>query len=262
MTRKMAVFCDETGTHNCAYFGWGSVWCPADKVGQLDRAIDRICRTQKTRGELKWSNSGSSGARRKALRWFFRTPWVCFQSLWVRKDTMRIFRGDCSKPTAYRKLLCTMLTTCMDRFDSLPGGPRDFEVAVDRVGQTTRSLTRQEFRILVAASQKRNDDRRNPVADFSRVDSRKSRGVQLADLLAGAIRASWEGKPRGSKAQMCQVITRHVGWSDLRATTAPNLKFNVWLHWDSIDKSPHLKSRRLSFRVPSGDPQRLFDGLR
>lgn len=261
MPRKMAIFCDETGTHNCAYFGWGSIWCPLDRVGALERAVDRICRAEGCRRELKWSMSHALAARQRALRWFFETPWVCFQSLWVKKSKMRIFRGRSSAALAYRKLLCTMLTTCMERFDALPGGPRDFEVVVDQVSETTRTLTRREFRILTAAAKKRGDTRRNPVADFRRVDSRSTRGIQLADLLAGAIRAGWEGRPGGAKRKVYRTVARHLGWKDLRATTAPNLKFNIWLHWDSIDASPHLKTRRPKLRVGRGDPQRLFDRL-
>lgn len=261
MAREMSIFCDESGTHTCDYFGWGSIWCPTGKVEALEREVGRICKKHRCRRELKWSATSQSKVRRAVVRWFFRTPWVCFQSLLVRKDTMKIFGRRRSHQLAFRKLLCTMLTTCMDRFDRLPGGPRKFTAVVDETGGTTRSLTTREFRILTAAARKRVGSKRAVVDGFRRVDSRKTRGVQLADLFIGAIRAAWEGKPRRAKKKLCRTVARSLGWPNLRGTTRPNLKFNVWLHHDSFDDSPQLTSRRLRLRHPEGDPQRIFERL-
>lgn len=260
MPRQMAVFCDETGTHDCDYFGWGSIWCPRSRIVQMDQIIDEICRSCGERRELKWNYGGKGNSRKRIISWFFATPWICFQSLLVRKDTMRIF-DEGSRQVAFRKLLCTLLTTQMSRFDALPGGPREFTIYVDRTGSTTRSLTAREFRILTAASRKKTKRRRDMVRSFQRIDSRSGRGIQLADLFIGALRARWEGQPKGKKGKNCRLIARELGWKDLRGTTSPNLKFNVWLHHDSRDASPHIEARRLHLERPGGDPKRLFDAV-
>lgn len=260
MARSMAVFCDETGTHNCDYFAWGSIWCPLDKTDELDRAIGGIYGMRRRR-EMKWTNCGNARKYKSIVRWFFRTPWVCFQSFLVRKDTMDIFSKGSSKSVAFKKLLCTMLATQMPRFDKLPGGPREFTVYVDEAGDSTRSMTEREFRILSATARKRTGSERDYVSRYRRIDSRSRRGIQLADLLIGALRARWEGRPRGSKRKVCKTIARHLGWKNLRGLTPPNLKFNVWMHHDSYDASPHIEHRRLRLKIPSGDPQRLFDRM-
>lgn len=257
MTREMAVFCDETGTHDCDYFGWGSIWCPLDKINSIDHVIGRICREFNERREVKWSRVGHGSSRQKMVRWFFHTPWICFQSLLVRKDTMHIFDGG-KRQVAYRKLLCTMLATQMKRFNALPGGPRRFTIYVDQTGSTTKSLTRNEFQILTAAARKKTGSQRDLVRNFRRIDSRSRRGIQLADLFIGALRASWEGRPKAQKKAICQSISKHLGWKNLRGITTPNLKFNIWLHHDSYDASPHIKSRILRLRNEHGDPERLF----
>ena len=260
MPRKMAVFCDETGTHNCKYFGWGSIWCPLDKTRELDRQIGRLY--GRRRKELKWTNCGSSRRYGNIVRWFFKTPWVCFQSFLVRKDTMDIFSGNASKRVAFKKLLCTMLTTQMQRFDELPGGPRQFTVYVDEAGDSTRSMTEREFRILTATARKRTNSERDYVTQYRRVDSRSRRGIQLADILIGAIRARWEGRPSGSKGKVCREIATHLGWKNLRGLTPPNIKFNIWMHHDGYDASPHIEHRKVRLKRRNGDPQRLFDRLK
>ncbi len=260
MPREMAVFCDETGTHDCDYFGWGSVWCPKSRVAEMDYMIDKICRSSGERRELKWNFGGKRNSRKRIIGWFFATPWICFQSLLVHKDSMYIFDDD-GRQVAFRKLLCTLLTTQMSRFDALPGGPRKFNIYVDRTGSTTKSLTAQEFRILTAATRKKTKTRRDMVHSFQRIDSRSGRGIQLADLFIGALRARWEGRPRGKKAKNCRLIARELGWKDLRGTTTPNLKFNVWLHSASREAASHIETRRLRLKRPKGDPERLFDAL-
>ncbi|MFB6262535.1 MAG: DUF3800 domain-containing protein, partial [Bradymonadaceae bacterium] len=209
-------------------------------------------------GEVKWSQNSRAASRCAMMEWFFEQPWLCFQSLLVHKDAMRIFEGRKQRSVAYRKLLCTLLATQIDRFDGLPGGPRRFEVAVDETGETTRSLTEEEFDILVATTRKWLDTDRDLVDDFRRVDSRSSRGVQLADLFVGALRASWEDDPTGARGEVAGELATQLGWNDLQAATEPNLKFNVWLHRDSFDRAPGLETRELRLEQPSGDPEGYF----
>jgi hypothetical protein len=258
--RGVTVFCDETGTHDCEFFGWGSIWCPTDRVAELEGLVDDICARHSVRGELGWKYATSRARFHEAIvEAFFERPWLCFQSLLVRKDDMRIF-GEDHHSVAFRKLLCTLLTTQVSRFDALPGGPRSFELRVDEVGETTRALTRQELRILLAAIRKRSDGPEPMVTELGRVDSRTCRGIQLADLLVGALRSAWEGNPPGTKGRVCDAIATHLGWDSLRATTHRNLKFNVWLHRSATGHD--LQPRPLHFRFPDGDPTPLFDSLR
>lgn len=255
--RQMAIFCDESGAHDCDWFVWGSVWCPYEGVEALEHQVGRACRHR--RRELKWSQLPGATVRRGVVDWFFATPWVCFQALAVRRDAMRIFDGPGGHTLAYRKLLCTLLVTQMARFDRLPGGPRRFHVFADQTGQTTRELTQREFRILTAAGAKRHSLGGEQLAAFKRVDSRMSRGIQVADLLAGALWASLEYQPdAGPKAEFCRYVGGKLGWPDLRAYTPANLKFNVWIHNACMDGLDDIDLRRLSLSEPAGDPEALF----
>jgi hypothetical protein len=191
------------------------------------------------------------------VRWFFETPWICFQSLWVRREALRHLTRR-NSGYAYRKLLYAMLSARMSHFDQLPGGPRDFEVRADQFDSMNPAKAKKEFRLLSAVSKYQSKSNRSPVVDFQRVDSREHRGVQLADLLVGAIRGSWEGKPSGPRATLCNVISTHLGWPDLRATTDANLKFHVWMPADFGPPPRNLRPRKLTLKCADGDPESEF----
>lgn len=260
--RSMSVFCDETGTHRCAYFAWGSLWCPSERVREFRRDFERLARQCHFKGELGWKFSTGQTFARKLIAYFFQTPWLCFQSFFVHKPDMYIFSGQKrAHVVAFKKLLCTMIATQAAHFDALPGGPREFWVHVDRVGEQ-RKVAQQEYRIIAASLAKRGLVGRAPLASFRRVDSRTAPGVQLADLLVGAIRACWEC-PKGQQANPRQraiqaAIAEHLGWPDLRAWTPRNLKFNIWLHQDCNA----FEMRWPQLKFPLGDPARFFPGYR
>lgn len=254
--REMTIYCDETGTHDCEWFAWGSVWCPRARAQEMQDALDRIAR-RRTR-EVKWSDLPGPALREALADWFFETPWVCFQALVVRKSALRIFGRRQKTSTAFKKLLCTLLVTQMARFNRLPGGPRRFEVVVDQVGDTCKQMTKKEFRILTAAAAKWHDLDADQFREYRRVDSREHRGVQLADLMVGALRSAFEREAAGPKDAFCRYIARQLGWHDLRGFTRPNLKFNVWMHRDCMGVSDGVEERAIRLLRPGGDPERRF----
>lgn len=258
MTQRIAVFCDETGAHDCTYFGWGSIWCPSKRVNELNLALDHFCRKSNPKNELKWSHTGPSGIRNAAVRWFFETPWVCFYSLWVRRSALdQLTRRNAT--FAYRKLLYAMLSVRINQFDLLPGGPHEFEVRADQVGEVDPARTRKEFRLLQSVCDTQSPRHKNPVINFQRVDSREHRGIQLADLLVGAIRSSWEGTPSGSKSTISRAISEHLGWQDLRATTENNLKFYIWMPADFGTHTHDPSTRELALKCAHGDSRRYYN---
>lgn len=257
MPPRLTVFCDETGAHDCQYFGWGSIWCPSESVPELNQAIDALCKKTNHHKELKWSRTGASDARQAAIEWFFETPWLCFQSMWVRRSTLgALTRRDST--FAYRKLLYAMLGARMHQFNQLPGGPREFEVRADRVGAPDTARARKEFRLLQRVCASQSPGIQRLLVDFERVDSREHRGVQLADVLVGAVGSSWHGHPSGSKHTLCRAIARQLGWPDLRAKTENNLKFHIWMPADFGIEAHDPPTRDIALASRGGDPRRFF----
>ena len=257
--RTMSVFCDETGTHDNDYFAWGSLWCPTARSEQMEAKLSEIWGR---RGEFAWKFlKGKDLDRLKWMtRWFFSQPWLCFQAFFVEKSSMRIMERGNSKDIAHRKLLCTLLATQMPRFDALPGGPRQFAVKVDQVGSTNLKKMRRDLRCIGAASRNRNRRNHELLVDYDRVDSRSTRGVQLADLFVGALRAGWEDGRTGNcaRSRYIRFLAGQLGWRNLRGFTAPNLKFNVWLHCDSEPPSRRFRLRKVDLKNDDGNTDALF----
>ncbi len=258
--RTMTVFFDETGAHDCAYFAWGSIWMAHERLDEFNATIDAIAKKHGVRGEFGWKDATSRTAFCvEVVRWFFRQRWVCFQALFVRKRDMRIFSSarDHNDSVAYKKLLCTLVALQTVKFDALPGGPRAFRIIVDRVGDKP-SVAEEEYRILEATIRKWSDTSLAPVTKFARVDSQSARGIQLADLLVGAIRAEWEGgdSKRIKRREFRRMLAECLGWEHLRATTPMNLKFNIWLH----KACQGFAMRPMVLKYPEGDPEAALGG--
>jgi len=257
MSPRLTVFCDETGAHDCQYFGWGSIWCPSEAVPELNHALDSFCKKSNQNNELKWSRTGACDARRAAIQWFFETPWLCFQSMWVRRSALGALTRR-NSTFAYRKLLYAMLGARMHQFNQLPGGPREFEVRADQVDGQDPARTRKEFRLLQGVCASQSPGIQRLLIDFERVDSREHRGVQLADLLVGAVGSSWEGYPSGTKRTICRAIAHHLGWQDLRAKTENNLKFHIWMPADFGVEARDPQTRDIALASRRGDPRCFF----
>lgn len=84
------------------------------------------------------------------------------------------------------------------------------------------------------------------------VDSKETPGVQLSDLLIGAVMAA-RHKEITSRAKH-KVITRiasHLGWDDLTTDTMPGAKkFNIWRFWDPKSGKPRPEVTRRDINYP------------
>jgi hypothetical protein len=84
------------------------------------------------------------------------------------------------------------------------------------------------------------------------VDSKSSPGVQLADLLVGAVLAARHGAIESdSKKALVRRIADHLGWTDLRSDTLPMAKkFNVWRFWDPTSGQARPEVTRRLTKTP------------
>jgi Protein of unknown function (DUF3800) len=83
------------------------------------------------------------------------------------------------------------------------------------------------------------------------VDSKETPGVQLADLLVGAVLAVRHGHITAEpKRALVQRIAEHLGWMDLTSDTMPRAqKFNIWRFWDPTSGKPRPEVTRLTTKT-------------
>ena len=87
---------------------------------------------------------------------------------------------------------------------------------------------------------------RDVIHSVRTVDSRETPGVQLSDLLLGAVMAARHGEiESSSKQNVIARIADHLGWDDLAADTMPGAqKFNIWRFWDPTSGKPRPEVTR------------------
>jgi hypothetical protein len=73
-----------------------------------------------------------------------------------------------------------------------------------------------------------------PIHTLVTRDSKGSAGIQLADVLLGAVVSGWNEEPVAEpKARLRDFVAEHLGWRHLRADTRHwEWKFNIWYFYD------------------------------
>lgn len=90
------------------------------------------------------------------------------------------------------------------------------------------------------------------IASLLTRDSKKTLGIQLADLFLGAVMDDVCGTSQNeAKAEVKRQIAANLGWPDLKSDTKPDVwKFNIWHFWDVRGARPS-PTRNVVFKAPA-----------
>lgn len=84
-------------------------------------------------------------------------------------------------------------------------------------------------------------------------DSKESLGIQICDLLLGAVMSSWQRKDvtDTSKIEVRASVANHLGWSDMHAVTFPKeWKFNIWYFENPNARDAPVRNVKLLVPMP------------
>lgn len=100
-----------------------------------------------------------------------------------------------------------------------------------------------------------------PVHNLVTRDSKDALGIQVADVLLGAVVTDWNHETAGpSKLALRDWVAEHLGWRNLRADTRRReWKFNIWyFHADGEAKPREATTWELNLKhkVPPYRPKR------
>jgi hypothetical protein len=257
--KHFLIYIDESGIHSGSrYYGWGSLWIPAENLKPLAELLSKLKRDHRFQGELKWSKV--NGARQRfamdLMDAFFTHNWMMCHALLIRNDEIALnrFNGDLTKARLHH--LTTLLRSKIGRF----GAPeKAYHLRADPL-PSPYAKEHEKFRNIVghqlapaATGGLRSAEVR---------DSKTCAGIQLADLLLGATLAPWQGAvaAEGPKAEVSAHLYSRIGWPDHRAGTfAKEWKFNLWwLCSDDEDRPVAARGCAHHFRTPEY-PQRRRD---
>jgi hypothetical protein len=181
--------------------------------------------------------------------WFFETNWLMFHCLVVaRADVDMTHHRDIDQQRM--KHFTMLLANKVHRFSS-PG--KVYRIRVDPLASRYKKADETAEKVLRNTLEKRAGlQGTHTIHDLLTVDSRDTPGVQLSDLLLGAVLAARQGEvTAGPKLQLIARIADHLGWPDLESDTYPRVqKFNIWRFWDPTSGTPRPEDTRRRVRVP------------
>ena len=255
--RNYLIFCDESGVGGARYYGFGTLWLPYERRGDLCGMVKRLCAAHRYHdGEIKWKKvSRATGLfYRDLMTEFFRCPWLMFHCLIVRKGYVNRTYHDGDIDLARRKHQTMLLAKKVKYFND--GAPdKSYHVRMDPIA--SRYCKADEVVHKISNYEIEQEAGVAPIASLLEVDSKRSLGIQLCDFLLGATLAAWqEAIQAPHKQAIVELLGEHLGWPDMLADTFPGeLKFNIWSFYDPTEKVPReWKTRPVNLKYP----MRLF----
>jgi hypothetical protein len=251
--RNYLIYCAESGIDSQQYQGWGTLWIPAERRGDLAHSLRELKRKHVFQGEVKWGRVGYRNAPffRELCGQFFRTNWMMFHCVVFRTAMIRpeLFEGGGVEARLHR--LSALLENKIDFFSG-SGTDKIYHV---RVGPLLSSHAEEDEKAgEITNAQLRQALGHAPIRTMLTRNSRESAGVQIADFLLGAVLASWNERVAddGPKAGVLRHVAKHLGWEDLQANTRPlEWKFNVWYQHEPEENLPgSVRTRDCNYLFP------------
>lgn len=250
--RNYLVYCDEASIDSQRYYGWGTVWIPAEARGRLSGLFNRLKEEHFLSGdEVKWKkvNARTLPFFCALLDDFFPRSWILFHCLIVDTRIVRteLFEGGMTEARIHhlRMLLDNKISFFRGRsqksyhirVDPLPSPYRKEDEKLEKI---TNAMLRQKLG-------------KFGIATLHTRDSKKSRGIQLADFLLGAALSPWNAAvdPGSPKHELSTRLYDALGWKDHLADTSPNaLNFNIWHFHDKTLGARKVLQRPVKLRNP------------
>jgi hypothetical protein len=268
--RPWLVACDESGTGGASHYGFGTLWLPWDRRGDLVQDLEDIGRQhgvhlQTADGiphEFKWQK-----VKRQKLSfysavvdYFFERPWLSFHCLLVRlADVDRTLHRNLDE--ARRKHFVMLLANKIRRALERHPARTAFHIWVDPIASAYRKADEAVEVITTRVVQKLGGTV-SPSIKVTTRDSHSTRAIQLCDLLLGAVMAPWQGDVQAAGKLLLQKrIADHLGWVDLHADTFKTAaKFNIWRFCNPKHRPTDVRTRALHLRNESINSSTTWTG--
>lgn len=258
MTTKPAllwsVFIDDASIDGkTSHFGFGTLWVPWRRRGDFTAGIKALREKHGYTSEIKWQKVKrlTLPFYRDLVDWFFRTKWLAFHCIVVPRADLKMELHGNRIEVARMKAVTLLLSKKIEHVLRVnPSVDVEIRVYVDPLPSSypkaDEAMQIIANHIIMGAS-----GRENAVAELRTRDSRTDQGIQLCDLLLGAVvDAFTERSSSKEKAELKHLVASMLGWQDLRADTLPReRKFNIWFLWDCAGQRP-VTTRRVSLRYP------------
>lgn len=250
--RHYLIYCDESGVHGTRLTGFGTLWMTYERRGDFQKLWQDLHLQYFPPSEVKWEK-----VKRQTYPFFealvdefFARRWLMFHGLIISKAEVDLSLHENDWDLAKRKHFTLLLANKIRRFATRQ---KHYLIRVDPMHSSYAKADEAAGVIL------HNIMEQAPSLHGSRtihsvrtVDSKDTPGVQLSDLLIGAVMAARHGDIESEpKHALIRRIGYHLGWDDLKADTMPSAqKFNIWRFWDPTSGTPRPEVTRRATKTP------------
>jgi hypothetical protein len=223
------AFADESGTDaNSPCYGIGVVCVSADAVDAFETYVKDLKAQHGVQGEIKWTrirtSHGAINFALGALDAILRSHTATLDVMVVRKDQYRNWRGDTEVAfyKTYTQLLRHIARRTQEPATVLIDARSD---AYSRSNEVIETIGNRMLARLNSSGR---------LTGVEKVDSRERIGIQVADVLTGAITAGHvRYLDRGFGMHNGKLVTigriaQMLGWDALCYDTFPHDKINIW----------------------------------
>lgn len=243
--RNYLVYTDESGMNGAKYYGFGSLWLPFERRGDFQGELAKIRARHRLADELKWTkvSARSEPLGKDVITWFFQRKWMMFHCIVIPRQDVDWSLHD-GREDAQQKHFSMLLKNKIAYFAR--GGGKVYRIRVDPL--PSRYPKADEVVHKIVNAQLRNELGEPSIHDVITCDSKRTAGIQVADLLLGCVMAAWQQKAEAEpKRRVMAWVADHLGWGgDLRHDTfRSEWKFNIW-HFYDPPKGQERKARTLA----------------
>lgn len=251
-SRHYLVYCDESGVDGKRLQGFGTLWITYERRGDFQKLWKELHENFFPPSEVKWQKvkKNTYDFYEALVDEFFKRNWLMFHALIISKEEVDLSLHENDWDLARRKHFTRLLANKIKRF-ARPG--KQYRIRVDPIASRYEKADEAAEKILRSMiKQDSSLANHNIVHSLTTVDSKTSPGIQLSDLLLGAVMAARHKEVTAEpKLKLIQRIASHLGWDDLESDTMPAAqKFNVWRFWDPKSGKPRPEVTRRKTSTP------------
>lgn len=222
------AFMDETGIHDVPYYTIGALIIEEQELQDVNDKFNKWKTEKKIIGEVKWKdidkNYSAINLGLGLLQRILEGKYI-FHAMVVDKDRYRNWKKN--RDEAFYQTVTILLKHIADRVvnDSI-------KVFLDQ--RSTKYPKHDEVTHIIANRMLSKDDIPNEIKSVIQVSSREYPGLQMVDLLIGAINTAHikEKRPSQSitvgKEIFIERMSNMLGWPGLNFDTVPKIHFNIW----------------------------------
>jgi len=245
--RPLLIACDQAGVVRPNHYGFGTLWLPYDRRGDLSGSFRQMQAEAEFSDVLRWERIGRGGGSRFAralVDYFFRTPWLAFHCLVVERNIVDMSKHGNDLDLAQRKHFTMLLANKIKTVTEKRGPHQEFRVWASPL--PSRYQKAHEAVEIISSNIVARTSGHKPALRVTLHSPAEAPSLQLCGTLLGAVVEEWnQGRFNQQKKDLIQRIAHGIGWEHLRHDTPPGArKFNIWKFYDPVREASRSAKTR------------------